>query len=1064
MSDLAKLDLLTEETLVSHLKGRFDKKEIYTYVGDILLAVNPFEKLDIYTPEAQAKYLQNSHKDDVDPHVYYVASNAYETLLRTQTSQAFVISGESGAGKTETTKYIVNHVIEMCKAGNKALEGGIQQLNPLLESFGNAKTVMNNNSSRFGKYLELNFDRTGAVIGAEISEYLLEKSRVTTQAEGEQNYHIFYYLFAGMTDEQKKLHGLDKPSDHRYISSPGSPSDAEVMTPSNKAEYHTLMESFKNLGFDPDDVSSMLRMVAGILLVGDTDFLAEAADGEEKAGLTSNTEKLAKAADLLQVDQTALFDCLLKSSSQAGGETIQRRFTVEAATDNRDALTRALYARLFGWIVTSCNTNLIDKDAVKTGTLTLGILDIFGFENFASNSLEQLCINITNEKLHSFFNSFVFAQEQAEYAKEGIATDTFVFTDNALTLELLLAKPQGVLPTLDEESRFPKASDLSYTGKLTALKSHPSGAMIPAGSDREMSFEVVHYAGKVKYNTTGFLSKNRDALSQDVVNALRFSQDLLIAALWAAKSTKTGTFRVSRAGPRPKGKQAPATVGSHFTTSLAELMLKIEKAKPHFVRCVKPNVGKTKGTWEADLVLRQLRYAGVLETVRIRKLGWSIRETFGEFIKRYKSIAYKNSDDITIGPEACMAILEKTDLVDWKLGKEKVFLKYFHVEQLSALVRKQRAAHNFIKKVAKAFVARWRYRKIKAAKVVLLEAVSANFLDIETRGVAVTEAMERFQVADEEAAKKRKWLKSIKKKEEAAKEAERKQKEEDEKTAAAAAVAAEAAAAEAAEKEATMAREAALKQQKEYTVTKKRGKMVNGGHVFQRNEQLTMRVGQLEDHWEKKIDKATGRPYFKNHQTRQTTWIDPRTEQTRKNDAKDLEGDELPYGWDEAETNGETYYIDHLTQRTHWLHPRLVLEEMRQEYVDKEQGVQARAEVIRAAIKQHRLKRRRLEDLKAEASEDELVSIEERISAMDIIIQRELDNLHMATGENKGLRDDIKQLKSQFDQTEFAGANKGDGAAFAAGDVKDVYALDNIASSMPRRLDTLTRTRLQGPS
>ena len=215
-------------------------------------------------------------------------------------------SGESGAGKTETTKYIVNHVIEMCKAGNKALEGGIQQLNPLLESFGNAKTVMNNNSSRFGKYLELNFDRTGAVIGAEISEYLLEKSRVTTQAEGEQNYHIFYYLFAGMTDEQKKLHGLDKPSDHRYISSPGSPSDAEVMTPSNKAEYHTLMESFKNLGFDPDDVSSMLRMVAGILLVGDTDFEPEAADGEEKAGLTSNTEKLAKAADLLQVDQTVL--------------------------------------------------------------------------------------------------------------------------------------------------------------------------------------------------------------------------------------------------------------------------------------------------------------------------------------------------------------------------------------------------------------------------------------------------------------------------------------------------------------------------------------------------------------------------------------------------------------------------------------------------------------------------------------------------------------------------------------------------------------------------------------
>jgi len=1038
VDDLAVVDELTEAAVRGCLEQRFQADKIYTYVGDILIAVNPYKQLGLYLPHVQAKYLR-CNRADHPPHIYYVAYSAYEAMLRSRANQVFVISGESGAGKTESSKYLVSHVIELCKAGNKELESRITQLNPLVEAFGNAKTVMNNNSSRFGKYLELKFDLTGAVKGAQLSEYLLEKSRVTAQAPGEQNYHVFYILLAGLKSGMREQLGLGGPSAHAYLRSPGAPADSDVMNAKNAEALPQLLSTFTDMGFDAVDLATVQMVLSAMLLLGDVQF---GADKDDCATVGDSGTLVDKVASLLKVERSKFEEALLASSSQAAKETITRRYTRISAGENRDALSRSLYSRLFGWLISACNDNLIERDALDASAYSLGILDIFGFENFNVNSLEQLCINITNEKLQFYFNNFIFAMEQAEYAAEGIPIESIEFEDNTPTLDLLLGKPKGILPLLDEESRFPKATDLTYTQKVALLSAHGSGSMVPPPSDRDPFFSVRHYAGLVKYTTTGFLNKNRDTISQDVVNVMRFSEDDFIASLWAAPKTTTGTFKV-RKGSREVGKtkKNPITVCSQFSNSLTELMTKVEQAKPHFVRCIKPNAEKQTGKWSGDLVERQLRYSGVLETVKIRKLGFSVREDLADFVGKYSVIAYSQVNKPEPTRETADRIMKVAGVEGYQHGKKKVFMKYFHPEQLTAALRRYREAHLFVQRACRGLICRVRYRHMVESKRSQTAAIEAVFAGMEASNDAVRAGMLRLGQVDHAAAEKRKWLKTLKKRAEKAEKERLKQ---------------EAEAKAKAEKEAA---KAAAKEAAKYN-TKKRGKVVDGNHVFVRNEQLTKRVGKLDAHWEKKVDPKTGRVYFKNHQTRQTTWIDPRTKQTRKADAKDCAMDELPYGWDEAEIDGEVYYIDHINQKTHWVHPRLLLDDLRQDFIGKEEGVQARADVIRAVIKQYRDKRGRLEDLKAEAGDEELVSLEQRIEAMDAVIQRELDNLKVITSENNALKNEIKALNTAFGQAAFVGQG-GNAADFAAGDVKDLYAAEKGTPSLPHKLDTLTRDQLR---
>jgi myosin-3 len=687
-------------------------------VGDIILAVNPFEDLPIYKPAVQNMYLSGS-RDGKPPHLYHLAFDGYEALLRTKNSQSFVISGESGAGKSESTKHIINHVMQLCKAGKKTLESQIMSMNPLLEAFGNAKTVMNNNSSRFGKYIEIKFDGTGAVVGAEISEYLLEKSRVCSQQEGEQTYHIFYYLLAGIGQCDIFSYDLGLPSSHNYMNSKGAPTDGQIMSEENVTNFNELLATLTDMGFPEDDIASMLTILCAIMLVGDLSFKE---NGNDEAEYTSDPKLIEQIANLLQCDAGKLEAAFLSFTSKVGKDTMTRPYNLAKANDNRDAFAKAFYARMFGWIVTHCNATLIDANQPKgEQLLSLGILDIFGFEDFKHNSLEQLCINITNERLHTFFNDYIFTAEIAEYKAEGVEGEAIEYSNNEPTLEMLLKRPGGLLAILDEESKFPKASDATFTQKAAALKSHPSNSMIPAKSDRDLNFTVVHYAGAVKYDTTNFLEKDRDTLAQDFGDLLKFSADGLIQEFWAAKRTGTGTFKIQKGmsmkKAKPAGKAAKKvenTVCAHFATSLNDLLVKISASKPHFVRCLKPNAEKKPAKFDDEQMLRQLRYAGVLETVKIRKVGFAIREPFVEFVKRYRAMAFKSTDKVPNTAATCEKILTDNNIAGFKLGTNKVFLKYYHVEQLTAVRKKHTDALVFIEKVCRGFICRVRYRTIKA--------------------------------------------------------------------------------------------------------------------------------------------------------------------------------------------------------------------------------------------------------------------------------------------------------------------------------------------------------------
>eukprot|EP00039_Didymoeca_costata_P021881 m.3158 g.3158 ORF g.3158 m.3158 type:complete len:1082 (-) comp2700_c0_seq1:73-3318(-) len=1044
--DLAKIGQLDENTILTTLQKRYAEGNIYTYVGDIILAVNPFEQLPLYTKEMKTKYTRGL-RDEKPPHIFQLAYNSYENMLRDKKNQSFVICGESGAGKSESTKVIIGQIIELCKAGKKELEGRIQQLNPLLEAYGNAKTVMNNNSSRFGKYIELKFDTTGAVVGAELSEYLLEKSRVCQQNAGEQNYHIFYYLLAAKCEEYK----LGSPSSHPYF--PSDVDDAKVSSPENMEHFKEVTEIMDSMGFAKHEVDALVRILCAITLIGDITFKDIENDACE---IETPKEKLQQIIEWLKIDEVMFINCLKSFSSDVGGEKIDRPYTAAAAADNRDAIAKGFYARMFGFIVSFCNTVLIDPSAASSSLLSLGILDIFGFEDFQHNSLEQLCINITNEQLQTFFNEYIFAAEIKEYESEGLDMSSLdiKFNNNGPILEMLLKRPRGLVAILDEESNFPKGSDLTFTQKAAELKSHASGAYIPGKGSQDMYFAVSHYAGQVTYDTEGFLEKNRDKISRDVINTLRFSEDAVIADLWRAKNTATGTFRTVRGSPRKPQPKKQSTVCSHFSASLSDLLKKLSASNPSFVRCLKPNKQKVPKIWEEELMLKQLRYAGVLETVKIRKQGYSIRATFEEFTRRYYPLAFQTL------PEQCdqdtaKQVLEKAGLTGWLLGKSKVFMKYYHLEQITALLRKQQQARLFVEKVCRGFIARHRYKQILAAKEKQTQAV-ADFLGIMESLVSDSRArFEKKTELDVAAAKKRKFIQSMKKKAEAEEKARKKKEEAERKKQEAAAAAAE---------KAAMAEETAAGADSDYVVTKSRGKEVDGGHVFQRNENLTIRVGPLPKGWEKKIDKTTGRPYFKNHETRKTTWIDPRTKQTRKKDALQTKGDELPYGWDEAEINGETYYIDHVNQQTHWLHPRLLLEEMREEYTERETETQEKAQKLREELKAVRAKRKRLADKLLEAAtESERDVTEARVQAMDELINKLLLEIQEINKENSELREEIRKLNERFQKAEYALEHGGQGDAFAFGDVEDLYALSNEHKdmSLPAKLNTVTKAMLK---
>ncbi|XP_052550371.1 myosin-IIIa isoform X2 [Tympanuchus pallidicinctus] len=740
VDDLATLEVLDENTVTEQLQKSYAKDQIYTYVGDILIAVNPFRNVDIYSSQHSKLYI-GAKRTANPPHIFAVADIGYQSMVTYNSDQCIVISGESGAGKTQSAHLLVQQLTVLGKANNRTLQEKILQVNNLVEAFGNAGTIINDNSSRFGKYLEMKFTCGGTVVGAQISEYLLEKSRVVHQAVGEKNFHIFYYIYAGLAEKKKLAHyKLPEYRPPRYLQNDHFRIVQDFMNNSfYKSQFELIEQCFKVIGFTLEELGSVYSVLAAILNVGNIEFSAVVSEHMIDKSNISNPVALENCASLLCIQADELQEALTSHCVVTRGETIIRPNTVEKATDVRDAMAKALYGRLFSWIVNRINT-LLKPDKHLSGSddgLNIGILDIFGFENFKKNSFEQLCINIANEQIQFYFNQHVFAWEQNEYLYEGVDARVIEYEDNRPLLDMFLQKPMGLLSLLDEESRFPQATDQTLVEKF---EDNLKSKYFWRPKRVDLTFGIYHYAGKVLYNASGFLAKNRDTLPADIVLLLRSSENNLIRQLVMHPLTKTGNLAHSKSKttisyqmwtpqksisrtknesgdtghhPRETTSMKTQTVASYFRYSLMDLLSKMVVGQPHFVRCIKPNNDRQANKFDKEKVLVQLRYTGILETARIRRQGYSHRILFANFIKRYYLICYKTNDDPPVSPETCAAILEKAHLDNWVLGKTKVFLKYYHVEQLN-LMRKETVDRIIL---IQAYVRGWlgsrRYKKIK---------------------------------------------------------------------------------------------------------------------------------------------------------------------------------------------------------------------------------------------------------------------------------------------------------------------------------------------------------------
>ncbi|XP_072307193.1 myosin-IIIa [Eucyclogobius newberryi] len=739
VEDLATLEVLDENTVTDHLQNRYERDQIYTYVGDILIAVNPFHPMDIYAPEHSAMYIGVKRKAN-PPHIFAVADAAFQSMVTFNADQCVVISGESGAGKTESAHLLVQQLTSLGNANNQTLQEKILLVNNLVEAFGNACTAINDNSSRFGKYLEMKFTTGGTVAGAQMSEYLLEKSRVTHQATGERNFHIFYYIYAGLADRKKLAHyKLSDNKTPKYLFNEHIKLGPDIMSnTSYKEQFDAVEQCFKVIGFTLEELGSVYSILAAILNSGDIEFSAVASEHQTDKSTISNIPALENVSSLLCICSDELQEALTTHCVVARGETIVRTNTVEKATVVRDAMSKALYGRLFSWIVNRINS-LLRPDSQQgedDKSLNIGILDIFGFENFKKNSFEQLCINIANEQIQFYFNQHIFAWEQDEYLKEEVDARMIEYEDNRPLLDLFLEKPMGMLSLLDEESRFPQATDQTLVEKFECnLKAKSFWRPMRV----DLGFGITHYAGKVIYNAAGFLAKNRDTLPADIILLLRSSENELICKLVTHPLTITGNLAHTKGKgkntlrspggttrtanltksdrdtpyhPRETTNMRTQTVASYFRYSLMDLLSKMVAGQPHFVRCIKPNIDRQASNFDREKVILQLRYTGILETAKIRRQGYSHRILFDNFINRYLILAFNANEEPPATPESCSAILEKVKLENWAMGKTKVFLKYYHVEQLNLIVQQTTQRIVLLQACVRSWLIAKRYRKM----------------------------------------------------------------------------------------------------------------------------------------------------------------------------------------------------------------------------------------------------------------------------------------------------------------------------------------------------------------
>uniref|UniRef100_A0AAR2IYX4 Myosin VIIAb n=1 Tax=Pygocentrus nattereri TaxID=42514 RepID=A0AAR2IYX4_PYGNA len=629
VEDMIQLGDLNEEGILRNLFIRYNESVIYTYTGSILVAVNPYQLLPIYTVDHIRLYT-NKKIGEMPPHIFGIADNCYFNMQRHNKDQCCIISGESGAGKTESTKLILQFMAAI-SGQHSWIEQQVLEANPILEAFGNAKTIRNDNSSRFGKYIDIHFNKRGAIEGAKIEQYLLEKSRVCRQAPDERNYHIFYCMLKGMSPDQKTKLGLGLATDYNYLTM-GNCTVCDGRD--DMKEYSSILSAMKVLMFTDTENWEISKLLAAILHMGNLRF-----EGKPQ-GTQSNRQNISVFHEckcvyfLLQVDHQDVMSCLTTRTLITRGESVSTPLSVDQGLDVRDAFVKGIYGRLFVWIVDKINAAIFRSPSTEDNTIrrSVGLLDIFGFENFNFNSFEQLCINFANENLQQFFVRHVFKLEQEEYNLERINWQHIEFTDNQDALDMIAIKPMNIISLIDEESKFPKGTDATMLSKLNSQHKLNIN-YIPSKHSHETYFGIQHFAGVVHYETKGFLEKNRDSLHSDIIQLVHSSKNKFIKQIFQADVAMVTPF--SNIKSIFILKRSP-TLSSQFKRSLELLMQTLSVCQPFFVRCIKPNELKKPMLFDRGLCVRQLRYSGMMETIRIRRAGYPIRYTFAEFVDRYR--------------------------------------------------------------------------------------------------------------------------------------------------------------------------------------------------------------------------------------------------------------------------------------------------------------------------------------------------------------------------------------------------------------------------------------------
>ncbi|XP_043589313.1 myosin heavy chain, muscle isoform X13 [Bombus pyrosoma] len=726
--DMSNLTYLNDASVLHNLKQRYYAKLIYTYSGLFCVAINPYKRFPVYTHRC-AKLYRGKRRNEVPPHIFAISDGAYVNMLTNSENQSMLITGESGAGKTENTKKVIAYFATVGASTKKSddtsqkkgsLEDQVVQTNPVLEAFGNAKTVRNDNSSRFGKFIRIHFGPTGKLAGADIETYLLEKARVISQQALERSYHIFYQMMSGSVPGLKDMCCLSNDIHDYYFVSQGKTTIPNV----DDGEECTLTDqAFDVLGFTQEEKNDIYKITAAVMHMGGMKFKQR---GREEQAEADGTEEGERVAKLLGCDCADLYKNLLKPRIKVGNEFVTQGRNKDQVAYSVGAMSKAMFDRLFKWLVKKCNETL---DTQQKRQHFIGVLDIAGFEIFDFNSFEQLCINFTNEKLQQFFNHHMFVLEQEEYTKEGIQWEFIDFGMDLLACIELIEKPMGILSILEEESMFPKATDKTFEEKLNNnhlgkspnfLKPKP-----PKPGQQAAHFAIGHYAGNVPYNITGWLEKNKDPLNDTVVDQFKKSSNKLLIEIFADHPGQSGDAGGGGGAKGGRGKKGGgfSTVSSSYREQLNNLMTTLRATQPHFVRCIIPNEMKQPGVIDSHLVMHQLTCNGVLEGIRICRKGFPNRMVYPDFKLRYmilapaamasesdpKKAAQKCFDEIGLDPE------------NYRIGHTKVFFRAGVLGQMEEL-RDERLSKivSWMQAYIRGYLSRKDYKKLQDQRLALV--------------------------------------------------------------------------------------------------------------------------------------------------------------------------------------------------------------------------------------------------------------------------------------------------------------------------------------------------------